>query len=223
MESSLSTSAGTVRALPVPPTETNACSPSSISSRPLPVPPLHPTIDTSMISSQPSSPRSSALPSPPDSPDSTSSFPSLSSSFFVSSAAASPPHPQPHDESVQGLVIPSLTLPSALRQPTVHGRTLGDVRLIILGGSGGELKEALLDTNEDVVDIGSPELIQPEGLVRTLASTDWVDHRDPHGLDKFEPMNNIELFHIPTDNSDVSSLPAYTSFVADWILDGCAV
>ncbi|KAH8997921.1 hypothetical protein EDB92DRAFT_1307296 [Lactarius akahatsu] len=96
-----------------------------------------PALDISTRVSQPSSPRSSALPSPPGSPDSISSFPSLSSSFFFSSAAASPPYAHAHIEQdrelTQGLIIPSLALPAALRQPTPYGKTLGDIRLLALG------------------------------------------------------------------------------------------
>ncbi|KAI0061129.1 hypothetical protein BV25DRAFT_795376 [Artomyces pyxidatus] len=138
-----------------------------------------------MISSQPSSPRSSALPSPPDSPNSTSSFPSLSSSFFFSSAAASPPH-HPHDHDHE-LVIPSLTLPAALRQPTQYGKTLGDVRLLVLR-DGAALASMLFDGNEDVVDVAAAA----DGAV-IRASTDWLEHRDAHGLEKFEPAHNVEI------------------------------
>ncbi|KAI0258572.1 hypothetical protein BC834DRAFT_910918 [Gloeopeniophorella convolvens] len=157
-------------------------------------------IDTAGTS-QPSSPRSSALPSPPDSPDSISSFPSLSSSFFFSSAAASPPHTHTHLEQdrelAQGLVIPSLTLPSALRQPTPYGKTAGDLRLLVLGSadtSASSIAAVLLDGNEDIVDVG-PSEVTPHGPV-LRASTDWVEHRDAHGLEKFEPTHNVEVLDV---------------------------
>ncbi|THH21410.1 hypothetical protein EW146_g127 [Bondarzewia mesenterica] len=155
--------------------------------------------------SQPSSPRSSALPSPPDSPDSISSFPSLSSSFFFSSAAASPPHSHSHLDQDRGsthsLIIPSLTLPSALRPPTPYGKTLGEVRLLILGGEisgSSSLSSMLLESNEDVVDVGMSEPTE-NGFVQR-ASTDWIEHRDAHGLEKFEPSNNIEILELPGYN-----------------------
>ncbi|KAI0311756.1 hypothetical protein OF83DRAFT_722876 [Amylostereum chailletii] len=150
-----------------------------------------PALDTaSLSSSQPSSPRSSALPSPPDSPDSISSFPSLSSSFFFSSAAASPPHDA---HSTEGLIIPSLTLPDALRQPTPYGKTLGDLRLIVLGDHAS----FLLEGNEDVVDKGSPEsVVGVDGATLVRASTDWIEHRDAHGLERFEPAHNVEILEV---------------------------
>ena len=161
-------------------------------------------IDASLAASQPSSPRSSALPSPPDSPDSFSSSPSLSSSFFFSSAAASPPHSHGHieqdRESAQGLIIPSLTLPAALRQPTPYGKTVGDVRILVFGSvdpSRSSIREVLLEDNEDVVDVGPSEVTQNGHVLR--ASTDWAEHRDGHGLEKFDPTQNVEIL-------DVSSL-----------------
>jgi len=29
------------------------------------------------------------------------------------------------------------------------------------------------------------------------ASTDWVEHRDAHGLEKFEPIRNVEILEVP--------------------------
>lgn len=159
-----------------------------------------PPIDTSTGVSQSSSPRSSVLPSPPDSPDSISSSPSLSSSFFFSSAAASPPHVHAHIEQdrepAQGLIIPSLTLPAALRQPTPYGKTIGDVRLLVFGGSNTSASIAgiLLDDNEDVVDVAPPEATHDGHIVR--ASTDWAEHRDAHGLENFEPAHNVEILDV---------------------------
>ncbi|GLB39697.1 hypothetical protein LshimejAT787_0702070 [Lyophyllum shimeji] len=155
--------------------------------------------------SAPSSPRSSALPSPPDSPssDSVSSLPSVSSSFFFSSAAASPPHSQPESEhqrardSTQGLVIPSLTLPAALRRPTPYGQTIGDLRILVLGSKeAGKsfVSGLLLEDNEDVVEVGTWEEADYGRVIR--ASTDWIEHRDAHGLEKFEPTRNIEIIEL---------------------------
>ncbi|KAI6126798.1 hypothetical protein F5141DRAFT_357138 [Pisolithus sp. B1] len=145
------------------------------------------------------SPHSSYLPSPTDSPpDSISSLPSIGSSFFFSSAAASPPRSHPHSDhakdSTQGLIIPSLTLPAALPQPTQYGRTLGGIRLFITGEGADDhdlVSSLLLDDNEDVVDPGIWEETNEGSVLR--ASTDWVEHRDPHGLEKFEPSRNVEI------------------------------
>ena len=178
----ISTSTGTIRPLHIPPVTTEQ--------RPL---------------SQPSSPRS-ALPSPPDSPsgESVSSLPSVSSSFFYSSGAASPRHQ--HSDHSRGeldqlrLVIPSLTLPSALPHATTYGQTLGDLKLLILGGKGigkTTLANLLLESNDDVVEIGGWEYLD-EGRANVLrASTDWIEHRDAHGLNKFEPARNVEIIELP--------------------------
>ncbi|KAK0205242.1 hypothetical protein DFS33DRAFT_1473781 [Desarmillaria ectypa] len=161
--------------------------------------------------SLPSSPRSStsALPSLPDSPslDSVSSFPSVSSSFFFSSTGASPPSQQSDHgrDSTQGLIIPSLALPDPLRYPTPYGQTLGDIRIITLGTKGvgkSFLTKLLLEDNEDVVDEGIWEDEEYGKVVH--ASTDWIDRRDAHGLEKFEPARNVEIHELPgyeyTDN-----------------------
>jgi hypothetical protein len=160
-----------------------------------------PALDISARVSQPSSPRSSALPSPPGSPDSISSFPSLSSSFFFSSAAASPPYAHAHIEQdrelAQGLIIPSLTLPAPLRQPTPYGKTIGDIRILALGSADpadSPIAGILLEGIEDVVDVGASELTN-DGLV-IRASTDWIEHNDAHGLEKFEPSRNVEILDV---------------------------
>lgn len=174
----------------------------SISTSAITIRSFHP--DTLNSVSAPSSPRSSARPSPPDSPssDSVSSFPSVSSSFFFSSAAASPPHSRPQSDEVrdstQGLIIPSLTLPAALRRPTPYGQTLGDIKLLVLGSEGAGknfLTGLLLEDNEDVVDVGQWEDTEYGRVLR--ASTDWVEHRDAHGLEKFEPTRNVEIIELP--------------------------
>lgn len=159
--------------------------------------------------SQPSSPRSSAPLSPPDSPsESISSLPSVGSSFFFSSAATSPPHSHPQSdhakESTQGLIIPSLTLPEALPRPTQFGKTLGDIRLLVIGDAAQDhslVSSLLLADNEDVMDTGDWEAIS-EGFV-LRASTDWIEHKDAHGLEKFEPSRNVELTALHNIQSDV--------------------
>ncbi|KAH6891802.1 hypothetical protein BKA70DRAFT_1326176 [Coprinopsis sp. MPI-PUGE-AT-0042] len=183
--------------------------------------------------SLPSSPRSGALPSPPDSPaGSVSSLPSVTSSFFFSSAAASPGHvlrPLDHHDdnhsegshestarnATRGLIIPSLTLPPALRRSTPYGQTLGEVRLLVLGRQGVDkrsLVRLLLEDNEDIVEAGS--WVDPRGEdgevdeemnamamagAKVLrASTSWIQHSDRHGLDKFEPARNVEMVELPS-------------------------
>ena len=150
--------------------------------------------------SAPSSPHSSSQYSPSTS---ISSLPSVSSSFFFSSAAASPPHSAPHSDHGQvdlgthGLIIPSLALPAALRPPTVYGKTLGELRLLVLAGSNRNVIEEefftrlLSEDNADVVDVGGWEGVEYGRVVR--ASTDWVEHQDGFGIEKFEPTRNIEV------------------------------
>lgn len=160
--------------------------------------------------SQPSSPRSSALATSPNSPsESVSSLPSVGSSFFFSSAAASPPRFQPQsnhyarDSSTQGLIIPSLTLPAPLRCPTPFGKTLGDLRLLVVGNGADDrelVSNILLDDNEDVVDISGWEDFEYGSILR--ASTDWIEHRDAHGLEKFEPAKNVEIISIARHEFD---------------------
>ncbi|KAG6898560.1 hypothetical protein C0993_006015 [Termitomyces sp. T159_Od127] len=108
------------------------------------------------------------------------------------SAAASPPQPEhiPRD-----LVIPSLTLPPALRKPTPYGQTLGDLRLLVLGrdaaAARGFVTQLLLEDNEEVVEVGAWEDAADGRVVR--ASTDWLEHRDAHGLESCEPTRNVEI------------------------------
>ncbi|KAF9457891.1 hypothetical protein BDZ94DRAFT_1325916 [Collybia nuda] len=198
MEENISTSASTIRLL----------------HHHLPEFPPLPRIAGSGVS-VPSSPRSSTLPSPPDSPssESVSSLPSVSSSFFFSSAAASPGPSQPQSRHepdharesavAQGLIIPSLMLPEAVGRPTPYGQTVGDVRLLVLGSKGvgrAFVTGLLLEDNEDVVDVGTWEDVECGRLLR--ASTDWVEHRDAHGLERFEPTRNVEILDLPGYDHD---------------------
>ena len=152
---------------------------------------------------RPSSPHS-GYPSEPGSPsgDSVSSFPSVGSSFLFSSVPVTPPHPGPHPEpvddelgdSTSGLVIPSLLLPSPSRRPTAFGQTLGEVRLLLLGPKNTDVSaivSQLLCDNDDVVEVGTWE----QGVLRV--STDWVEHRDRHGLERVEPARNLEIVELP--------------------------
>jgi hypothetical protein len=189
MECNPSTSTSTIRTLHAP---------SEITANPIPP-------------SQPSSPRSSALPSLQNSPsESLSSLPSVGSSFFFSSAAASPPRSQPQhdharDSSTQGLIIPFLTLPAPLRRPTAFGKTLGDLKLLVIGNGADDrelVSGLLLDDNEDIVDISGWEDFEHGSILR--ASTDWIEHRDAHGLEKFEPAKNVEIITLARREFDDS-------------------
>ncbi|KAF8635743.1 hypothetical protein AX15_000359 [Amanita polypyramis BW_CC] len=164
---------------------------------------------------EPATPSDSSLDnSPLDSPfsDSISSLPSVSSSFFFSSAAASPPHSQSSqlDNNVtQGLIIPSLTLSTALHRPTPYGQTLGDLRVLILARKGADtslVPVLLSDDNEDIVDVGTWEQTERARIIK--ASTDWVEHSDAHGWERFEPLRNVEFTEFPAydSGSDVDEL-----------------
>lgn len=154
-----------------------------------------------------------------------SSLPSVSSSFLFSSGPGSPPHlglglhhdPHGHELGDSSLIIPSLTLPSAVRRPTPYGQTLGDVRLIIWGhaGAGAEaVAQVFADEEcEDIVEVGQWEEFEAEAegddLVRAKVlrlSTDWIEHRDAHGLEKHEPSRNVEVVLLQDygPNDDVS-------------------
>ena len=166
---------------------------------------------------RPSSPHS-AFHSEPGSPsgDSVSSFPSVGSSFLFSSGPPSPPHPPHHPEvededslgdSTSGLVIPSLILPSPSRKSTPYGEMLGDLRLLFLGPKGSDMSaivSQLVDDNEDVVEVGiweeeRSETTATRGKRKAVlrVSTDWVEHRDRHGLERIEPARNVELTELP--------------------------
>ena len=208
MECSPSTSASTIRALHMSLSELANQS----------------TTSTSHVSPLASSPESS---SPPDSPstDSLSSLPSVSSSFFFSSsAAASPPHQGSNPlsgssrqsehglDQEHGLIIPSLTLPDALKRPTPFGQTLGDLRLLVLGAQGAGksfLTGLLMEDNEDVVEVGTWEDSNDHAGKVLKASTDWVDVKDGLGLERFEPLRNVEIVELPgyDYDTDVSVPP----------------
>ncbi|KAI8989020.1 hypothetical protein BD414DRAFT_322872 [Trametes punicea] len=208
MDHELSTSASTIRGLRH----------LDMSGLPEPVPQSSHEEDESFLDrdlGHPPSPHS-AYQSDPGSPsgDSISSFPSVSSSFLFSSGPGSPPHPHPHSEqeselgdSTTGLVIPSLTLPSASRRPTPYGQTLGELRLLLLGPKSTDtsaIASQLVDDNEDVVEVGIWEEESRTGKTARgkrkavlRASTDWVEHRDAHGLERIEPARNVEIVELP--------------------------
>ena len=159
----------------------------------------------------------SAYHSEPGSPsgDSISSLPSVGSSFLFSSVPVTPPHPGARSEheddelgdSTSGLVIPSLLLPSPSRRPTPFGQAVGEVRLLLLGPKGVDtsaIASQLVDDNEDVVEVGIWEQVRNEdpagrGVRKAVlrVSTDWVEHRDRHGLERVEPARNLEIVELP--------------------------
>lgn len=190
----------------------------------------HPQCQCYDIGSQHSSPRSQALPSPPDSPESLSSLPSVSSSFFFSSNAASPhthgssSHAPPSEAATDplmtsnaGLIIPSLSLPSALQRPTPHGQTLGELNLLVLGprGVGKTALAEFLAECDDVVDVGEWE---EEGAGRVLyASTDWIEEHDLHGLERFEGTKNVRIMELQGFSmSDDVSLSLKSALLLRW-------
>jgi hypothetical protein len=111
--------------------------------------------------------------------------------------------------------IPSLSLPPALKTPTPYGQTLGEVRLLVLtrqgakvGGGRGFVASLLLEGNDHVVEVGEwedpvgesedeMELLGRAGAKVLRASTDWVEHADAHGLEKYEPERNVEVCELP--------------------------
>jgi hypothetical protein len=129
-------------------------------------------------------------------------LPSISFSVFPSSDAdgAGSEHPSPGAHShatAHALVIPSLTLPAALRHPTAFGATLGAVRLLVAGRAGvgrSRLAGIPLDGNADVVEVGTWEPVRGGRALR--ASTFWIEHRDVHGLERFEPARNVRIVEL---------------------------
>lgn len=202
--------------------------------------PSSPRMHALVLPSPPDSPGGS--PSPSIDSASESSLPSVSSSFFFSSSAAGSPgrshpssypsshphsdheheHDRDHDHDhqsrhhrgvhEQGLIIPSLSLPDALRRPTPFGQTLGDIRILVLGAQGAGksfLTGLLLEDNEDVVDVGTWEDwngaeagIDVYGKV-LRASTDWLEQHNVFGLERFEPTKNVEIIELPGYSHDI--------------------
>lgn len=200
-------------------------------------PHMHP-LHGLVLPSPPSSPGPSRSPSVDS--VSESSLPSVSSSFFFSSSAPGSPgrsHPgsypssHPHsehgndhehqhydqdsqrsDDHGSGLIIPSLTLPDALRRPTPFGQTLGNLKILVLGGQGAGksfLTGLLLEDNEDVVDVGTWEDWSgcQDAYGKVLrASTDWFEQHEVFGLERYEPTRNVEIVELPgySHDADVS-------------------
>ncbi len=76
---------------------------------------------------------------------------------------------------------------------------MGDVRILVLGNAdpsaSSSIAAMLLEDNEDIVD-ATPSEVTNNGHVLVRASTDWAEHRDAHGLEKFEPTHNVEILDI---------------------------
>lgn len=239
-EPTVSSTATTPNLLPTASTSTSTTAESITSTLILPSPPDSPNL----------SPVHSSMHSPSVDSVSESSLPSVSSSFFFSSSAAgspgrsrnsSYPGSYPHSEHEQdryrppsqlpstgssplgrhNLIIPSLTLPSALRRPTPFGQTLGTLRLLVLGAQGAGksfLTGLLLEDNEDVVEVGTWEdweagLLADRGVSDAVdgsfsygkvlrASTDWTERRDAFGAERYEPTGNVHIVELPGYSQD---------------------
>jgi len=53
-----------------------------------------------------------------------------------------------------------------------------------------------VEDNEDIVEVSSWEDGE-YGCSVLHASTDWIEHSDAHGLEKFEPSKNVEIIKLP--------------------------
>ena len=74
--------------------------------------------------------------------------------------------------------------------------------MLILGCAGGgaeEIAQVLADEEcEDIVEVGQWEAFDsgaedPARAKVLKLSTDWIEHRDAHGLEKHEPSRNVEI------------------------------
>lgn len=79
----------------------------------------------------------------------------------------------------------------------------------MLGNQGAGksfLTGLLLEDNEAVVEVGNWEDAEFGKVL--YASTDWIEHRDAHGLEKYEPTRNIEILELPgyDHTSDVRAM-----------------
>lgn len=140
---------------------------------------------------------------------SESSLPSVSSSFFFSES------PRSGNHSLHDLIIPSLSLPPPLNQPTPFGQTLGLLRLLILGPQGAKksfLTGLLLEDNEDVVQVGAWEDWEDAKVLK--ASTDWLELND---AERYEPTRNVHIVELPgySDDADVSRAHPFIIIISD--------
>ena len=81
--------------------------------------------------------------------------------------------------------------------------------MLVLGAQAGKsfLTNLLMEDNEDVVEVGMWEDSDDHAGKVLKASTDWVEVKDGLGLERFEPLRNVEIVELPgygydTDVSD---------------------
>ena len=90
-------------------------------------------------------------------------------------------------------------------------------------GAGRSLISGILiEDNEDVVEVGTSEATEHGAMLR--ASTDWIEHHDAHGLEKFEPTRNVEILEVPGyEHPDDVSLYDFIlhSFLCNWLWPSC--
>jgi predicted GTPase len=78
--------------------------------------------------------------------------------------------------------------------------------LLVLGARGTGKSSLInqlvsVEENEEVLDFSGWE--DCDGVLAMKASTHWLEHRDAHGLEKFEPAKNVEIVELPGyDQSD---------------------
>jgi hypothetical protein len=70
-----------------------------------------------------------------------------------------------------------------------------------------------VEDNEDVVEAGSWEESDCGAVLR--ASTDWIEQRDAHGLEKYEPSRNVEIRELPSydQRDDPNELVRFVSSI----------
>ncbi|TCD60656.1 hypothetical protein EIP91_009731 [Steccherinum ochraceum] len=96
-------------------------------------------------------------------------------------------------------------------RPTQYGKSLGAVKILVLSDSHRSAEEVLKvltdEECEDYVDVsrweefnfdGPPDANPPLEKPRVMRiSTDWLDYRDAHGLERYEATRNVEVVHLP--------------------------
>ncbi|KAI0689351.1 hypothetical protein BC835DRAFT_1308422 [Cytidiella melzeri] len=137
---------------------------------------------------------------------------------------------QEFGEGDRSLIIPSLMLPSALRPPTAHGHALGRVRILVLGSSAAESTEVTNEVVSLLADRHCPELVHvgpwedfvlegtgqeddSEPAAQTIRlSTDWIEHREAHGEDRYEPCANVQVVRMRDySSSDEPTMTLHTA------------
>lgn len=103
-------------------------------------------------------------------------------------------------------------MPSPIRRATPYGKIVGDVKLLVLSRSDVDAEDFLKvltdEQCEDYVHIDPWETIDLDylGLEGTEGrhvsiSTDWVEHKGRHGPERYEPLRNINITHLPEYDS----------------------